>query len=70
MYNKWPSQSDQKQVDHRTKDMTSLSQHQSQDLGWVVQAQLREVSQLLIDIETKLEVLSQVLWVKDSQELP
>lgn len=53
----------------RTKDMTSLSQEQSQDLGWVVREQLQEVSALLTDIGTRLEVLSQVLWAKDSQEL-
>ncbi len=54
---------------HRTKDMMLLSHSNQKDLAQVVQVQLREVSQLLIDIETKLEVLSQVLWVKDSQEL-
>jgi len=53
----------------RTKDMTSLSKQQHQDLGWVVQEQLHEVSALLTDIGTRLEVLSQVLWAKDSQEL-
>ncbi len=69
MTSTWPSQFEKKLDVVRTKGMTCLSQGQRQDLGWVVQEQLHEVSALLIDIETKLEVLSQVLWVKDSQEL-
>ncbi len=39
-----------------------------QSLEWVVQEQLQEVSALLTDIGTKLEVLSQVLWARDSQD--
>ncbi len=68
LIDKCQSQFVEKQVGHRTKDMTSLNQAQSQDLGWVVQGQLQEVSALLTDIATRLEVLSQVLWAKDSQE--
>ncbi len=70
MYNKWPSHTLKNSERARTKDMMCLSPEQSQDLGWVVQGQLQEVSLLLTDIATRLEVLSQVLWVKDSQELP
>ncbi len=69
MTSTWPSQSTQKQDVVRTRDMMSSKEPKFQSVEWVVQEQLREVSQLLTSIETKLEVLSQVLWVKDSQEL-
>ncbi len=70
MTSTWPSQSPRKDEMSAMTDMTDLKHSSRKDLGWVVQEQLQEVSLLLTSIETKLEVLSQVLWVKDSQELP
>ncbi len=69
MTSTWPSPTQKSSERVRTKDMMSLDHSSRKDLGWVVQEQLQEVSHLLTSIETKLEVLSQVLWVKDSQEL-
>ncbi len=69
MITKWPSQSQEKGETFRTINSTDSKHSSPKDLGWVVQGQLREVSQLLTNIETKLEVLSQVLWAKDSQVL-
>ncbi len=69
MINKWPSQSRTKDETFRTIDMTDSRRSNPKDLGWVVQEQLRKVSLSLTNIETQLEVLSQVLWVRDSQEL-
>ncbi len=70
MISKWPSHTPVEPETFRTISSTDSKRFNPKDLGWVVQGQLREVSQLLTNIETKLEVLSQVLWVKDSQELP
>ncbi len=67
--NKWPSQPELTEETFRTIDMIDSKHSSQKDLAWVVQVQLQKVSQLLTSIETKLEVLSQVLWVKDSQEL-
>ncbi len=49
--------------------VTTLSNKTKLSLEWVVQEQLRKVSLSLTNIETQLEVLSQVLWARDSQEL-
>ncbi len=68
MTSTWPSKSMTKLEMLATINSTG-SKHSNQNLEWVVQEQLREVSLLLTSIETRLEVLSQVLWVKDSQEL-
>ncbi len=66
LYTKWPSPSVITK-EARTKDMMS-SKGIHQSLDRVVQEQLREVSALLTDIGLRLEVLSSVLWAKDSQE--
>ncbi len=66
----WPSKSMTKLEMLATINSTDSSRSNRNSVEWVVQEQLREVSLLLTSIETSLEVLSQVLWVRDSQELP
>ncbi len=68
MTSTWPSKSMTKLEMLATINSTD-SKHSNQSLEWVVQEQLRKVSRSLTNIETQLEVLSQVLWVRDSQEL-
>ncbi len=69
MFKKWPSPLEMTPEMSPTTDMID-SKLTNQSLGWVVQEQLQKVSRTLTNIETQLEVLSQVLWVRDSQELP
>ncbi len=69
MTSTWPSQSMTKLEMLATINSTG-SKRSNQSLESLVHKQLQEVSLLLTSIETQLEVLSQVLWVKDSQELP
>ncbi len=69
MTSTWPSQSQILAETLAMIDSTDSKPSNQKDMAWVVLEQLREVSLLLTDIGTKLEVLSQVLWVKDSQEL-
>ncbi len=71
MTSTWPLKSteDSQRTQDPLKALTGSDHSHRNSVEWVVQEQLREVSALLTDIGTRLEVLSQVLWVRDSQEL-